>query len=495
MPKVFISSVWDSSHVRLMTLREKLWEIAPDLQLNGEPWIAWIDKKDDRLELNSDPDTWKPICLQEVAKSDLYVGLFAERYGTTRYGYLGDLRRGKEEEDFDLSLTELELHQAVAHGRAIRLYIFKGEFDRSPGLKSLLDIILEDKILQKKHICWTTEQNLLDDFKKDLELPKCLNIFKVSPFYINNLLLLRNLKIGVKEIFPLIGFGYDCSILKPKGFNRDYVEKKISDMERFYSLKLYQDVIQSGIDALIYLRKLPPFEPKHKIHIPLWIRFFRIWNKATNWIGLDGKILLGDLNAAKILRELYQHTGKLEDLYEFYWIDGAIASCLHNLGSTASGQVIQLSLFQNALKRIERALKKAEDHPQLKAGFLDIKASLCARMDFLGDACNAIKESLQIRECHPQFPADSFGNTLIKFGWLMKDYKKIEEGLSICSRERHPGFEASGRLDLAEIYLNIGEREKAREEIKRADVLAQNYHLRRCKDRVMLLTREIEKRI
>ena len=223
MPRVFISSVWSSNYIHCFgNLRLKLWETAHELQLNGEPWTAWIDWKDERLR---DVVDAKPICLEEIEKCDLYVGLFAERYGRTRYGYGGHLLKdGKEEEEVNLALTELELHRAVTEGKAIRLYIIKGGFERSPELRALLDIIIEDHVLQSKHICWTTERDLLDDFRRDLERPDCLNIYRASSLYIDTLFL-KGLDENFRRILRFLN--WDNKFANFTGFDLNYVEEKI----------------------------------------------------------------------------------------------------------------------------------------------------------------------------------------------------------------------------------------------------------------------------
>lgn len=494
MPRLFISSVWSSNYVPLADLRLQLWETARGLQLNGEPWTAWIDWKDERLKGMADA---KPICLEEVEKSDLYVGLFAERYGRTRYDYRGHLLKvGNEEEESNLALTELELHHAVAEGKAIRLYIFKGEFEPSPGLRTLLDIIIEDQVLRNRHICWTTENDLLDDFRRDLERPDCLDIYRVSSLYMDALLL-KDLDENFEKTWRFLS--WDNKFQNFTGFDLNYVEEKIKEMERFYSLKLYQDCIRSGISVFLHLPKIPPSEYKYKEFIPLWIRFLGRWKKATNWMGLDKNPLLDGLSTAKLLREFYQRTGKNEDLFEFYWVDGAIANTLHNLGSLPDGRIIKPSFFQDALKRIERALQKAVDpaHSQLEAGFLDIKASICSKIgpQYQEDAYNAIKESLNIREKNPQFPEDSLGNTLIKFGRLARDRRKIEVGISICSLNCHPGFEVGGHLALAELLIENKDIEGAREELRKGLDLAKKYHLIRFDRKVLSLSRRIQAEI
>ncbi len=103
--KVFISSTW----IDLKKYREVAIHVCRRIGLTPIPMEEF------------GPDTREPleVCLAKVDEAELYLGIFAHRYG-----YIPD--------GFDCSITELEYERAIANGIPVALFVIDEDFPWTP---------------------------------------------------------------------------------------------------------------------------------------------------------------------------------------------------------------------------------------------------------------------------------------------------------------------------------------------------------------------------
>ena len=104
--KVFVSSTWTDLQPEREAVKRALDRLSA-VSFEGMEYFG------------SRPETPKKTCLAEVAKSDLYVGIFAHRYGSI-------------DPETDLSMTELEYRKAEELGRPCYVYLKSDEVPVRP---------------------------------------------------------------------------------------------------------------------------------------------------------------------------------------------------------------------------------------------------------------------------------------------------------------------------------------------------------------------------
>src|SRR5690349_20340372 len=164
MRRLFISSVWSSRQIPTFSdLRIQCYWTAGSL--GWEPWLDVINAPD--LDITDNAIKVKAACLDEVQNCDLYVGLFAERYGSARFDYDGELSRS-----LGIALTELELHQALFSRKAVLIYILSvARGARDVELDGLLASLRDDGLIDRANIRYVTKATLGTTFNRDLSRP------------------------------------------------------------------------------------------------------------------------------------------------------------------------------------------------------------------------------------------------------------------------------------------------------------------------------------
>ncbi len=144
----------------------------------------------------SRPETPKEVCLKEVASSDVYVGIFAERYGYV-------------DADTGLSMTELEYRQARERNLPCLIYI--KAFDLTDPAQIGTTDADRDKLtalkaeLKRAHVVssFTTADNLATKVVIDL-----YNLFK------NGKLPSANREFAVTDLLPILSSRFDLEELR-----------------------------------------------------------------------------------------------------------------------------------------------------------------------------------------------------------------------------------------------------------------------------------------
>lgn len=146
----------------------------------------------------SRPETPKEVCLKEVAASDVYVGIFAERYGYV-------------DPDTGLSMTELEYRQArecnlpcliyIKANAASEPYITETDRNKLTALKAEL---------KRMHVVssFTTADNLATKVVIDL-----YNLLK------NGKLPSANREFAVTDLLPILSSRFDLEELRTLCFD------------------------------------------------------------------------------------------------------------------------------------------------------------------------------------------------------------------------------------------------------------------------------------
>lgn len=109
MSKVYVSSTFKDLREYRLKVREAL------VQLGHQPMAMETDAADGKRPIKT--------CLEDVANSDIYIGIFAWRYGWTP----------KELNPQQLSITHLEYNEAVAKKRLCLIFVLDDDFDWPPS--------------------------------------------------------------------------------------------------------------------------------------------------------------------------------------------------------------------------------------------------------------------------------------------------------------------------------------------------------------------------
>lgn len=146
----------------------------------------------------SRPETAKEVCLKEVAASDVYVGIFAERYGYV-------------DPDTGLSMTELEYRQARECNLPCLIYIKATaalETDITETDRNKLTALKAE--LRRMHVVssFTTADNLATRVVIDL-----YNLLK------NGKLPSANREFAVTDLLPILSSRFDLEELRTLCFD------------------------------------------------------------------------------------------------------------------------------------------------------------------------------------------------------------------------------------------------------------------------------------
>jgi hypothetical protein len=184
-PKVFISS----TYLDLIPYREKLWQALSNMGFE----IFGMEKFGARSSAPID------TCLQEVTKSDVYIGIISFRYGSIH----------KESRK---SFTELEYERAVSLNKEILIYLFDSEGLIKPKFVDIGNNGLKLKrfkgLLQKRHTTDTFTDPLDLASKVSNKLIKLLPSLKKKRFVRPRALAskLYRFKIGDDKWIAFVGY-------------------------------------------------------------------------------------------------------------------------------------------------------------------------------------------------------------------------------------------------------------------------------------------------
>jgi len=447
MPRVFISSV-----VRgLAGLRKRIYDLVKDT-LNWEVWCAEIDRPDLFQET---PYRAKIACFEELEKSDIYLGIFATRYGSDPLG---------------VAFTELEYHHAVSHRKPRKLYILQSVRAPEPRLCLFLGVCEDPAFAENIEIC-QNDASLLESIKVDLDTmrpgqPEHHRITTPPPY-------LERLLRETFETESADAFFESCRPVEPStGLHLDWVQDNLAEMDRLRQRGLYASVLSVGARVLDHLRHLPPEIDTG--YLPLWREFLRKWQKSVAWYGVHAGNPLASLPAAKALLQTYQ---MLED-YEAYYATGiALASCCYSLDK-----------LEDALNWIDFAeqvlcLPKLDFRPRYEMWVAGMKGNILYKRQRYQEAASNLAICLALNERHSydeaSFAMDLSALALVELR-LGVDKKEVETKLldakRLAEKGKSPGFLVRIKRRLAEHYADV-DLLAAKSEIEQVLALCEKHSL------------------
>lgn len=453
LPKVFISSTIKGvkrGDPGLEPYRQKLHKMITDE-------FKW----DCICSGESDQYFWGPslaACLNNVENSDLYIGIFWRRYGSIVIPH-------------EISMTEFEFYRARNLRKPMRIYIIRDESNyREEQLKLFLDLTMSDPEIAT-YACFCDLSQLEEKVRIDLELfEKAFDSEEeidkfVPPYYIDESL--KMLDLLPSELIIL-----KEPPLTKASFDKEFVLKKLKDMETNYSEYKFDGVLQNGWDVLNVLKLTPP--GKYKEFRTLWARFLRLWSGACNWFGyIEGS--MGSVWASKSLLEIYRI---LEDWSLFNSWVGGVSSTLYTLAGIKEAKTHgvggkwqkefrkeNMHLLKHALSCCNYAFSKSGT---ISGGLLSVRGNIHRELRNFKFAIADFQLAINIggsEEYHASLLGD-LGLTQIIKGDYRNGMRNLERGAKMCDRFKSP-WKVRILKRFGEGLIVMQEWEEAEKEIKR----------------------------
>lgn len=461
VPKVFISSTVKGVKPEdsgLEPYREKLYKLVTE-KFKWECTCSGI----------SDQYFWGPAlaaCLKAVEDSNFYIGIFWKRHGFIVIPQ-------------EMSITELEFYRAINLRKPMRIYIIHDD-NREILLQLSLDFIMSDPEIAP-YVCFCNLSELEEKVKIDLEefgnawdSEEGIDRF-VPPYYIDE-------SLKMLDLLPSELLFLEEPPIAKHLFDKDFVLKKLQDMESNYSKYKFEDVLRDGWDVLNMLRFKPP--GKYKEYRTLWAKFLGLWSGACNWSGhIEGS--LGSVWASKSLLEIYR---LLEAWSLFGSSAGGLSSTLYTLTgikdakSLVVGDVWQevlkkqrVQLLKEALRCCNYALIKSG---RVQGGLLSIRGSIHRELGNYKSAVADFRCAIDIggsEESHASH-LSNLGLSQILDGDRQKGMRNLERNKEICDRVKSP-WTVRIRKRFGEGLIVTQNWDEAKEEIKKAIQLGKQLKL------------------
>ncbi len=438
-PQVFVSSVFASlGDLRFRTycvVESRGWRLlTPPAQ---EETATWSE-----AQLRS----W---CVEAVARSDLYIGLFWYRYGSLDHASVPAI-----------AWTEIEYWEAVRRDKARLLYFFTDSPHPSADLwqRHLRRLVRltgpKGKFARVKVVSRTSYDTCL---QHDLDL-------------------FADLCIRTPLLAP--GFGVDTpsrsiEVVTPywptpmRRFDADVLHVGVVAMRQLYSKAAYTQAIAIGVGMLSALRRFPPdsFPGSRQS----WTEFLAEWDRAGSWVGIDG-VVPDDIDTLWACRERLRVLALMGHTREVYAAAGSVAGALYRRGRVISAL--------HWLEMTSRDLGSAGTPAALST-----RASMLMAIGEWQEAETLLKRSVDAwaRRGPPHM---SLVKDLAKLGLVEAKWRKsrrglarIDEALRIGSAAEHPAFLAQTLGLAVQASLALGDRDAATDEAWRFVGLCQAHHL------------------
>lgn len=429
-PRVFISSVFKTlKDVRLAIHRIITEEFG---------WQAWW--AEDYPELSTASGTLvRQVCFSGIDGSDLYLGIFPNRYGDDRLG---------------LSFTELKYHHATSVGVPTLLYRLQDitSVDTSQRFKQeAFRFFLQDKDIGHPGLIEAiNKEELYNSIRRDLhsfEEKWVLGVTqRIDPaITIRRLLMPYELDTN-KQYKSFI-------LLKGTEFDPDLVRLYLRIMDRVYE-QSFHGAIEIASGLLDYMLSFQHWQDRE--YLGLLISLLHRWHKAGSWAGITGT--LSPLNAAKAQMKARQLAEDYGNLYE---TARAIASCYYSEGK-----------LDQALKWSKISARFTEDY--------SISGSVLLALGKINEAEQSYRRAL---EKHWRFGDEaSYGLNLSNLGLIeckrgnkFEGLQKLYEGVALAGTSR--GFRARTLRALAMGLDIAGDRDATLLTLRDAIHHARTYRL------------------
>lgn len=455
-PRVFISSVEKG----LSNVREKICKIIED----KFKWEVWCSGHRDPFLIG----TPRNICLDRVKWADLYIGIFANRYGSIV-------------EPPGLGFTELELHHAVSNNKLIKIYLlepFVSKVIKNPKdpkeqrFKSFIDNIssydssyvrnvkLPKFVYLKRKNIYKQVQIDLEDFSKWWFSPHSDEGLK-NVLYIERIL--SDTSFLSNEIFESAGIRPIS--LEKRIHNENDVRETMVKMSSQYRRKLhdgYEKAVSIGYEIL---NNLWAVKISNRVRY-LWLLadFLEMWIKSITAVG-HFRGVFGGLSASICLRQIYE---MLEYFPGYYGTANAISSCYYSLG-----------YLDQSLKWNDISYFGFKNFPRREMGINSVRGRISLRKKQFKEAEKCFQNSLNINWVHG-FSKESFGLHLSGLGLaeinLRKEKegkKKLFEGERLCEEEKHLQFLVRTKRALATYFRSKRMKGEAEEKVKEALIICK----------------------
>jgi len=452
MPRVFISSIIKGYE----GIRDEISRKIVD-DFGWEVWCSGV------IDPHTGGHPSLSVCLERVEWADLYIGIFGKKYGT-----LIDPPR--------LSFTELEYQRAVA--RRKYTYIYIENYDPLPidklvfadedevRLQCFIEFVKGDPHIGKYARFFNADKlkSLYQDkIRSDLEdfgTKWISNTLKKPSLYIMKIT--SDLQKIQNDLYGLINIWKLQPI--PGKFDEKFVRDKLEEMNLLYDQNAFCDTLETGLDVLKQLKKVPPL--KYKKYRRVWARFLEKWVNTYAEIGNWGTF--GPIPATKAVIQIYQ---SLEDFQNMYGTANSMAS-LHYSNRDFERALICSNLAKSVEGPRPREVSKSSVRGRI---FLKIGNFKGAERCFW--YCVTANEKFGFSEASYGLHLSGLGLTEIALGKDKDGMRKLEKGRSICQAQNNPGFTVRTKIAIAEHYIKRGMMSEAREEVEEAYRTAKEHKL------------------
>jgi tetratricopeptide (TPR) repeat protein len=232
-------------------------------------------------------------CLKEVDGSDLYIGVFWKRAGSSI-------------PHDNLHITELEYYRARKSRKPMRIYVVGADAESvDANLDHFITTIMEPDNGQCIQFCKDFSE-LVSKFKKDLDYfgecwVKGETAYWTPSFLTDKILRHLSFLTDHPELYHLPRRG---ALVASGPVDVGQLRQSISTMQKHYERAEFYKAGAAGSQLLLtFLKAGISFEKKELL--PSWAEFLRMWAGTCTWLNLLN-IPYGAVWAARVLRETYE---------------------------------------------------------------------------------------------------------------------------------------------------------------------------------------------
>lgn len=428
------------------------------------------------------------ICLGEVDKADLFVGIFHRAYGSS-----------KALHEATVAFTDLEFFEAFRRGIPLKLYILE-PFDPEPELQSLLEIIrtVRPNSLVTCRTAAALQERIVADVDRHFGRSR-LTSARLDDFgsYFRRLLLSRRIH---DDRASGLRFLLDRYPSADNRFDHEFVQHQLALAD---TLESYADKLNTIWTGFAHLFAVP--WQTNQRWLPLWNEALGAWDKASAWYGLHGFPLLGKLAANNtnlavraliasrgesdslddLIRQNADKTGVRQEWVQLYDMGGSLASEYYSIAKRAP-RFLQRKYLEKAVRWCQVGHRAVAMEANLKreAGVSSIHGEILLRLGRRDEALRLLERSLQCR-IDGRLGPDSTGWGRVCLGYAyctsgrkIEGWALVHEGADELERFGSPGFLVRAKKRVALLNLRKGHIRTALQVIDEAKALSDKYQLR-----------------
>lgn len=484
-PKIFISSAWSG----LKDIRADLYEWA-----NVQGYEAWLfEKAREEAEWRKlkAPETEK-LCLDEVSRADLYIGIFHKVYGSSAQQHFGTI-----------SFVDAEFFEAFKSGVPMRLFILE-PFDPQEELQQLLQIVRS--LRPNSIIVCATEQALKERIKWDIDrhfrrssflsLPR--NPYNYLKRYFTSVVLSRKIHDDEETGLRFLLDRYPSTSVR---LDPDLVRSQIQEVKRF---KSYDAQLNGCWNTLQGLFNVPWW--RNHDHLKLWDEVLGVWDTAAAWYGLHGFGYIGKLagdntllavrallashgetaSIKQLLESGSKKTGTTEEWIHLYGLGGALASEYYSIAKTVLVPSLKKRYLEKADSwiRVAERTYKMENNPGRQAGLSTIRGYIMVDLSRTDEAVKLFDQSLKLRKdggwslaSIAEAKAD-LGYAHMLVGRKREAEALLLEGVHDLEAYGSPGFVVRAKKKLASFYFRQRAFRRGLQQLVEAKTICEKHNIK-----------------